>query len=72
MCLTLNRNLIADIANMRKKLIVAICTDTTNCYSKIAHPFAILYVQYFRLEVSYILVLLRRIQMMKIFLYTLF
>ena len=72
MCLTLNRNLIADIVNMRKKPIVAICTDTINFYSRVAYPFTILCVQCFRIEVSYILELLRTIQMMKIFLYALF
>ena len=70
--LALNKKLIIDIAIMRKKPIVAIYIDTMNCYVREVYPFTSLLVQYFRLEVPYLLVLLRTIQIIKILLYILF
>ena len=72
MYLALNKKLIADIANTRKKLIVVMYTDAINSYNRVAYPFNSLHMQYFGLEVFYLLVLFRIIQMMKIFLYVLF
>ena len=57
---------------MRKRLIVIICTDTASCYNRAVYPFASLCTQYFRLEVFYLLVLLRTIEIKKILLYILF
>ena len=35
--LALNKKLIADLANIRKVLIATICTNTTNCYNRVAY-----------------------------------
>ena len=72
MYLALNKKLIVDIANVKKKLIVATCIDTVNYYDRVAYLFTSLHIQYFRLEVSYLLALFRIIQIMKMFLYVLF
>ena len=53
---------------MKKRLIIIIYVDATNYYNRVAYPFASLNVQYFGLEVSYLLVLFRIIQIIKIFL----
>ena len=37
--LVLNKKLIVDIANARKRPIVTICADTTNCSTRVAYPF---------------------------------
>ena len=68
MHLVLNKKLVVDIANMQKRLIVIICVDTTNYYDQ----FMSLCMQYFRLEISYLLVLLRVTQIMKMLLYASF
>ena len=68
--LALNKKLISDIANVRKLPMITICADATNCYDRVAHPFASLCAQYFGLEVSYLAVLFRAIQSMKMFLRT--
>ena len=62
MHLALNKKLIADIANTKKRRMVVICIDMINYYDRVAYSFASLYVQYFRLEVSYLLVLFRIIR----------
>ena len=59
MYLALNKKLIADIANIRKILMVITYTDIRNYYNRVAHPFASLHAKYFRLEVAYLLVLFR-------------
>ena len=68
--LALDKKLIADIANVRKLLTITICADATNCYDRVAHLFASLCAQYFRLDIMYLAVLFRAIQSMKIFLRT--
>ena len=68
--LALNKKLIADTANIRKLPTVTICADATNCYDRVAHPFASLCAQYFGLEITYLTVLFRAIQSMKMFLRT--
>ena len=70
--LALDKKLISNIANMRKLPMITICADATNCYDRVAHPFASLYIQYFGLELSYLVVLFRAIQSMKMFLRTTF
>ena len=70
--LALNKKLILDIANIRKLLTVVICADVTNYYDRVTYLFASLCVQYFGLEVIYLLVLFRIIQMMKMYLRTAF
>ena len=65
----LNKKLISDIANARK-LPTIICTDATNCYDRVAHPFASLCVQHFRLEIMFLAALFRTIQSMKMHLRT--
>lgn len=60
-CLALNNKLISDITNIRKLLAVAICVDPADYYDRVAHPFAGLSAQYFRLEVPYLLVLFKAI-----------
>lgn len=68
--LALNKKLIADIANVRKLPTATICADATNCYDRVAHPFASLCAQYFGLEITYLTILFRAIQSMKMFLRT--
>ena len=68
--LALDKKLIADIANVRKLPMVTICADATNCYDRVAHPFASLCAQYFGLELTYLTVLFQAIQSMKMFLRT--
>ena len=58
MDLALNKKLIVDIANIKKILIIVICADIINCYNRVVYSFASLCTQYFRLEVSHLLVLL--------------
>jgi hypothetical protein len=70
--LALDKKLISDIANMRKLSMITICADATNYYDRVTHPFASLYAQYFELDLSYLVVLFRAIQSMKIFLRTAF
>ena len=38
--LTLDKKLISDITNVRKLPIITICANATNCYDRVAHPFA--------------------------------
>ena len=57
---------------MRKLPIITICADATICYDRVAHPFASMYTQYFGVELSYLVVLFRAIQSIKIFLQTAF
>ena len=45
MYLALNKKIIVDIVNMRKRPIVTIYTDTTNYYDRVVYSFAILYAQ---------------------------
>ena len=59
MNLVLNQKFIVDIADIWKRPIVAMYADTTNYYNRVAYPFVNLYVQYFGLEVLYLLVLFR-------------
>ena len=66
--LALNKKLISDISNVRKLLTVTICADATNCYNRIAHPFASLCAQYCRLGIEHLSVLFTTIQSMKMFL----
>ena len=68
--LALDKKLIADIANIRKLPTIIICADATNCYNRVAHPFASLCAQYFGLDIIYLAVLFRAIQSMKMFLRT--
>ena len=65
--LALNKKLIADIANVRKLPTATICADATNCYNRVAHPFASLCAQYFGLEITYLTILFRAIQSIKMF-----
>jgi len=52
--------------------MITICADATNYYNRVAYPFASLYVQYFGLDLLYLVVLFRVIQSIKIFLRTVF
>ena len=70
--LALDNKLISNIVNVRKLPIITICANTTNCYDRVAHPFASICIQYFGVELSYLVVLFRAIQSMKIFLQTVF
>ena len=58
------------MSDARKLLIVTICADATNSYDRVAHPFTSLGAQYFRLEISCLAVLFRKIQSMKMLLRT--
>ena len=60
-CLALNKKLIVDTANARKRLIVTICTDIMNYYDRVVYPFSSLYMKYFRLEVTCLLVLFKMV-----------
>ena len=51
--LALSKKLIADASNIRKLPTATICADATNCYDRVAHPYASLYSQYFGLYVIY-------------------
>ena len=66
--LVLNKKLIADIANVRKLPMATTHEDATNFYDRVAHPFASLCAQYFRLELTCLTVLFQAIQSMKMFL----
>ena len=68
--LSLSKKLIADIANVRKVPTITVCADATNCYDRVAHPFASLCAQCFGLEISHLVVLFRATQSMKMFLRT--
>ena len=70
--LELDKKLVADIANVRKLPMITICVDTTNCYDRVAHPFASLCAQYFGLDIACLVVLFRVIQSMKMLLRTSF
>ena len=52
--------------------MITICADATNCYDRVMHPFASLCVQYFGLDLSYLVVLFQVIQSRKMFLQTVF
>jgi hypothetical protein len=52
--------------------MITTCTDAINYYNRVAYPFASICTQYFRLELSHLLVLFRVIQLMNLFLITLF
>ena len=52
--------------------MITICADGTNCYNRVAYLFASMCVQYFGVELSYLVVLFRAIQSMKMFLRTAF
>ena len=56
MHLVLNKKLIVDIANLRKRLMVTICTDATNYHDRVAHLFISLSTLYFRLDALYLIV----------------
>ena len=55
--LALNKKLFSDIANVRKLPMITICADATNCYDRVAHPFASMRAQHFGLELSCLIVL---------------
>ena len=55
--LALNKKLIVDITNVRKIPTVTICADATNCYDRVAYPFASLCAQYFGLEITCLTIL---------------
>lgn len=58
--LALSKKLISDISNTRKLPTVTMCTDATNCYDIVARPYASLCLQYFGIEICYLLVLLKK------------
>lgn len=68
--LALYKKLISDINNIHKLTFVNMCSDTTNCYYFIAHPFVRMCGQYFGLKLCYLIVLFQSIQNIKIFLFT--
>ena len=70
--LALSKKLIAGIANVKKAPTITVCADVTNCYDRVAHPFASLCAQYFGLELSHLVALFRAMQSMKMFLRTSF
>ena len=45
--LALSKKLIANISNARKLPTVTTCADATNCYNRVAHPYASLCSQCF-------------------------
>ena len=51
---------------------IVISVDATNCYDRVAYPFASLTAQYFGITLNHIIVLLQAIQSMNIHLQTLF
>ena len=68
----LNKKLIADISNQIKSPSIVMSADATNCYDRVAHPFASLTAQHFGVQLSYVRVLLTAIQQMNMFLRTSF
>ena len=66
--LALDKKLISKIVNARKLPIITIYVNATNCYNRVTHLFASLYVQYFGAETIYLAILFRAIYSMKIFL----
>ena len=69
--LALKKKIIANIANVLNLPTATICADVMNCYNRVAHIFASLCAQYFRLEIIPLTILFRAIQSMKMFLQTL-
>ena len=57
--LVLNKKLISDIAKTHKLLTAVIYADVTTYYDRVAPPFVSLCMQYFRLEVTCLLVLFK-------------
>ena len=70
--LALSKKILADISIIRKLHTVTTCVDATNCYDRVAHPYASLCSQYFGLEICYLLVLFKAIQSIKMHLRTAF
>ena len=59
--LVLSKKLILDIVNIRKLPTITIYIDVTNCGNRVVYIFASLYVQYFGLNITYLLVLFKTI-----------
>ena len=62
------KKLIADIANQVKAPSIVISANAINCYDRVAHPFASLTAQHFRVQTCYIVLLLKAIQRMNMYL----
>ena len=60
--LALSKKLTADISNIRKLPTVTVCADATNCYDRVAHPYARLCSQYLGMDICYLLVLFKAIK----------
>ena len=60
----LNQQFFLDICNLRCQDSAIIGADATNCFDRIAHPFASLSCQHFDLPISFIIVMLGVIQNM--------
>ena len=69
--LVLSKKLIVDFSKTKKLSTATICADATNCYYRVSHPYDILCVQYFRMDLSYFIPF-RKIQIMKMYLRTAF
>ena len=70
--LVLNKNVVSQIANVKKLPTETTCADATHYHDRVAHPFASLCAQCFELDAECLLVLLKTMQTMKMHLRTAF
>ena len=61
-----------DIKNQLKQPTITISANATNCFDRMAYPFAALACRYFRLQVEYIMILFKSIQIIRMYLMTCF
>ena len=57
--LVLDKKLILDVANAQKLLMILIYADATNYYHRVVYHFLSICIHYFRLELSFLIMLLR-------------
>ena len=66
----LSKKIIVDVSNTKKLSTAMTCTDATNLYDRLLHPYASLCAHYFGMYLSYLSFLFRTIQKMKLHLRT--
>ena len=64
----LEKKLISNISNQIKLPIIMISANTTNCFDRMAHPFAAITCRHFGLQIKYILILFLSIQSIRMYL----
>ena len=66
--IALNKILISDNRNIRKKPTIIISTDAANWFDRMVHYFALLVYYHFGLQIEYIIILFLSIQSIKMYL----